>query len=81
MVMGKTSNCGCSACEIVEGSWKDFRKLVGDKWDPGLNAPFDPIASREAEKSGLEAIILNGKNLDNLNNFLSGNSFKGTIIK
>ena len=39
-------------------SWSAFRKLVGDEWDPGLNMPFDPIASREAEKLGLEVIII-----------------------
>lgn len=31
-------------------SWKDFRHIVGNKWDPGLNAPFDPVASKLAQK-------------------------------
>ena len=39
-------------------SWPAFRRLVGDKWDPGLNMPFDPIASREAEQLGLEVAII-----------------------
>src|SRR6185369_2104394 len=25
-------------------TWKEFRKIVGDKWNPGMNVPFDPIA-------------------------------------
>lgn len=61
-------------------SWKQFRKIVGNKWDPGLNLPFDPVASKLAEKLKLQVIMLNGKRLDNLESFLEGRSFKGTII-
>jgi uridylate kinase len=62
-------------------SWKDFRKLVGDKWSPGMNAPFDPIASKKAEKLGVEVFILNGKNISNLKNLLENKPFIGTTIK
>ncbi len=61
--------------------WKDFRKLVGNKWDPGLNAPFDPIASGEAQKLGIKVVIMNGRNLANLENFMNGKEFKGTVIE
>jgi uridylate kinase len=60
-------------------SWKDFRKIVGDKWSPGLNVPFDPVASRKAEKFGLKVVIM-GKSLENLENFILGKPFKGTVI-
>ena len=60
-------------------SWPAFRKLVGDEWDPGLNMPFDPIASREGEKLGLEVIII-GKDVVNLEKLLRGDAFKGTTI-
>jgi uridylate kinase len=60
-------------------SWSEFRELVGDQWDPGLNLPFDPIASREAEKEGLRVMIV-GKDLDNLQRLLGGEPFKGTTI-
>lgn len=70
-----------SAEKIIETDWKFFRKIVGNKWDPGLNAPFDPIASKLAQKIGLEVIIMNGKNLANLKNFLNGKKFTGTTIK
>jgi len=69
------------ARKIENISWKDFRKIVGDKWDPGLNAPFDPVASRESEKLGLEVAIMNGKNLKNIENYLNARKFIGTIIK
>ncbi|MEM3455267.1 MAG: UMP kinase [Candidatus Micrarchaeia archaeon] len=64
-----------------EISWKYYRKLVGDKWSPGLNAPFDPVAAKEAEKLGLTVYILNGNNMKNLENLLEGKAFIGTIIK
>lgn len=69
------------AKKIEQINWKDFRKIVGNKWDPGLNAPFDPIASREAEKINMEVAILNGKNLENIENYLNNKKFIGTVIK
>ncbi len=69
------------AKKIKDISWKNFRKIVGDEWRPGLNAPFDPIASKKGEQLGLRVAILNGKKLDNIKDFLEGRDFKGTIIK
>ena len=68
------------AKKITHIAWKDFRKIVGNKWDPGMNAPFDPIASRLAEEEKIEVAIMNGKKLKNLENYLAGKQFKGTII-
>ncbi len=61
-------------------SWPNFRKLVGDKWTPGLNAPFDPIASKKAEELGVRVAFL-GKDFKNLKNYLEGKKFIGTIIE
>lgn len=69
-----------NAKPIREISWKNFRKIVGDKWDPGLNLPFDPVASKLAEKLKLKVIVLNGRNIRNLDNYFQGKLFKGTII-
>ena len=60
-------------------SWKNFRKMVGDEWDPGLNVPFGPIASKEAEKLGIKVLVV-GTDLENLKNLLEGKDFKGTVI-
>lgn len=65
---------------IKKTDWKNFRKLFGKKWDPGLNSPFDPVASKEAETIGLTVHIMNGKNLENLDNVLEGKRFVGTTI-
>lgn len=69
------------ARKIKDISWEDFRKIVGDKWEPRMNKPFDPIASREAQKLGLEVAILNGKKLKNFEKYLDGEKFAGTVIK
>lgn len=65
---------------ICDISWKDFRKMVGSKWSPGMNVPFDPVASRLADQSGIKVALLNGTNLKNLNALLRGQRFRGTII-
>lgn len=65
---------------IEKISWTDFRKIVGDKWDPGLNAPFDPVASKAAQELGFKVIITDGRDLENLNKCLNGETFQGTII-
>ena len=61
-------------------SWKDFRAMVGNEWNPGLNAPFDPIASRLAEENGMTVIAADGRNIENTRAILSDEPFEGTII-
>jgi uridylate kinase len=61
-------------------SWDEFRKIVGSEWKPGLNAPFDPIASKEAHEAVIRVVVMNGKNLPNLKNFLEGKEFVGSEI-
>jgi uridylate kinase len=69
------------AKKIKDISWTDFRKIVGNKWDPGMNAPFDPVASKIAQEAGLEVVIMNGRNIKNLEKYLKGERFKGTVIR
>jgi uridylate kinase len=61
-------------------SWADFRAMVGDEWVPGKNVPFDPVASRHAEKLGLKVICAAGKDLANLKKILCNEDFTGTTI-
>lgn len=68
-----------NAIKLTRMSWADFRKLVGDEWDPGLNAPFDPIASRTAEAIGLKVAII-GNDIENLERLLEDKPFRGTTI-
>ena len=62
-------------------SWDDFRRIVGDEWDPGLNTPFDPVASKEAQSLGLSVLIASGRDLKNIDSFLEGKPFRGTLIR
>ena len=64
---------------IKEISWKDFREIIGD-YVSGMNVPFDPVASKEAERAKIKVVIMNGNDLKNFEGFLEGKSFKGTVI-
>jgi uridylate kinase len=48
---------------------------------PGLSMPFDPRASKMAAKLKLKVIVLNGKNLERLEDFLNNKPFIGTTIQ
>ncbi|PIZ86039.1 UMP kinase [Candidatus Nomurabacteria bacterium CG_4_9_14_0_2_um_filter_32_10] len=69
-----------NAKKIEKISWLEYRKLIPKDWNPGLNSPFDPVASEIAEEEGMEVIIMNGKPIDNLAKYLNGEEFKGTVI-
>lgn len=62
-------------------NWADFRKIVGDDWTPGLNAPFDPIAAKKAEDLGTKVVVLHGEDFQNLENYFTGKDFVGTVIE
>lgn len=68
------------AKKIEKISWSDYRALIPAEWNPGLSTPFDPIASKLAEEEGMQVMILNGKNIANLEKCLNGENFLGTII-
>ncbi|MDO8609220.1 MAG: UMP kinase [bacterium] len=65
---------------IKKITWEEMEVLVGDKWTPGLNMPFDPIATKLAKKIGLTVVITNGKDFANIDNIIEGEGFKGTVI-
>jgi uridylate kinase len=62
-------------------SWGEYRKIVGDQWHPGLNAPFDPVASKLAQKLGLKVIILKGTAVKNLKKCIQRKKFVGTVVQ
>ncbi len=68
------------AAPIDRISWPEFRKIVGYEWNPGLNAPFDPIASGIAEENGMTVIAADGRNIENTRAILEGKPFEGTVI-
>ncbi|MFH1209718.1 MAG: UMP kinase [archaeon] len=80
-VFNKDPKKHSNARPIKEISWDNFIKMMPKKWSPGLNVPFDPVASREAKNNGIEVNIIHGKSLKNLENYLNGRRFVGTKIK
>lgn len=62
-------------------NWEEFKKIVGDEWNPGMNAPFDPIAAKKAEELSLKVAVLNGNNFENVRKYLDGEEFVGTVIE
>lgn len=62
-------------------SWQEYRALVGDIWTPGLNSPFDPVASKRAQQLNVKVVVVNGNDFTNINNYLEGNKFIGTIVE
>jgi len=79
-VYDKDPNKFKDAKSFKEICWKDYLKLINQKWAPGMSSPFDPIASKIAEKLKFKVIIINGKKIKNFKNYLEDKKFKGTII-
>lgn len=79
-VYDKDPNKFTNAKPIDHILWKDFRTIVGDDWSPGMHAPFDPIAAKRAEELGVKVVVM-GKDFKNLENYLKGKKFIGTVIE
>ncbi len=62
-------------------TWSEYQKMNLQEWSPGANLPFDPVATAHAKSIGLKVVSLNGRNLENLTDFLEGRSFVGTVIE
>ncbi len=69
-----------TAKPIDKISWKDFRKLIGEEWIPGMNAPFDPVAAKRAEEIGVKVVVMSGDNFANIERYFKGEKFLGTVI-
>ncbi len=62
-------------------SWAEYRSYISSVWKPGMNVPFDPVASEKAEKEGMQVAFMSGQDLKSLENYLEGKPFIGTTIK
>lgn len=69
-----------TAQPIEDMVWADFRKIVGEEWIPGMNVPYDPIAARLADSTNTTVLVMDGKNLENLQNCFEGKEFMGTML-
>jgi len=66
------------ARDIKEMSWQDLQNLVGKKWIPGLNTPFDPEAVKIG--LGLNGLRLYIGKMGSFMNYFREGKFKGTMI-
>ena len=69
-----------NAKPVREISWRKYRKIIPQKWSPGLSSPVDHVAARLAEKVGVSAKILRGTDFANFQKAIVGKQFKGTVI-
>ncbi|OQX30131.1 MAG: UMP kinase [Spirochaeta sp. LUC14_002_19_P3] len=65
---------------IEKLTWREYHALSGEKWSPGANVPFDPVAAKKAALIGLTVVAADGHDLDNLQAILRGGEFVGTVI-
>lgn len=79
-VYDKDPNKFSNAKPLSRISWDELRKLVGDEWKPGMHAPFDPIAAKKAQELSLEVAVM-GKDFKNVEKYLKGEKFVGTVIE
>jgi len=79
-VYDKDPNKFKDAKKIISASWPEFKKIIGGKWKPGANLPFDPKAAKTAQKAKISVSFLKGTDLKSLETALSGRKFRGTII-
>lgn len=80
-VCDKDPNKFKDAKRLEEVSWTELRKLVGDKWIPGANVPFDPIAAKLAQQQKMTVQFVKGTDMEQVKNMLNGKPVKGTIIR
>ncbi len=70
-----------NAKPLEQLTWKELRNIIGGKWVPGGNFPFDPVAAKTAQKLGLTVKFVKGFDLNQLNKVLNQEEFNGTKIK
>ncbi|OHA64290.1 MAG: hypothetical protein A2667_01920 [Candidatus Wildermuthbacteria bacterium RIFCSPHIGHO2_01_FULL_47_27] len=69
-----------NAKPIKSITWQKYQKLIDSSWTPGMPAPIDPIAAKEARRSNINAVIIDGKNLKNFRKVLLEQRYVGTFI-
>jgi uridylate kinase len=61
-------------------TWRKFKKIIGNKWIPGMATPFDPKATQICMKKNITIEFINGEKLANLKKVIAGQPFHGSTI-
>ncbi len=81
-VYDKDPNSFDDAVKFDEISIEDLIKKYGTRWESaGKNTVIDGPALEIIQRSKIETVVLNGKNINELEKAILGKSFNGTIIK
>lgn len=81
MVFARDPNHAKNAQPLPSLTWREYRRLAGTRWNPGMNSPFDPVAARLASQAKLTVVVCDGRDFKNLARYLAGKSFVGTTIR
>ena len=69
-----------NAIKIDKLTWKEYLNIIGEEWIPGKNAPFDPVASKEAMENNITVRMITAT-IENIKKYLETDESIGTIIK
>ena len=70
-----------NARRLEKLTWEQLTKIVGTKWSPGANLPFDPMAAKEAKRLKLTVKFAKGTDLASFENVLNNKAYQGSLIK
>ncbi|MBW2967232.1 UMP kinase [Candidatus Woesearchaeota archaeon] len=79
-IYDKDPNKFADAKKILNLTWKEYFRMIGHQFKPGMHVPFDPVASEVAMKHKMKVVSVKGSNLPNLRKVLAGGKFKGSVI-
>lgn len=75
-------NLDSTAKRFDKLTWDEYLKIIKvEEFTPKMSVPIDPIAARMASENGIKFIILDGRDLDNLEKAIKGVGFVGTKIE
>jgi uridylate kinase len=69
-----------NAKKIASMNTSELIGIVGEAHTPGMKAVIDPVAAVKIHESGIKAIVVDGRNLDNIKNAIEGKEHGGTDI-
>jgi uridylate kinase len=69
-----------NAQKFFDLTWEQYLKIIPNNWQPGMNAPFDPTAAKEAKGQAMSVLIMGGRNLENFDLLLRQGKVDGTLI-
>lgn len=69
-----------NAKKLILLSWAAYRAMIGKKREPGMNVPFDPVASHLAAKHHITVYFVSGSHSADISSALAGKKFSGSII-